>query len=141
MKTNGRAHESPQLPIGPWRHRSDYADRTLGWFLDHVGRTSLVVGDGHMVWCRRGAIISALSFAIFPKSSRSTGLQALVFLAVGMISYGIAMFGKREFVGSYAEDAFAGRLWYLGFIAFCIAVFCTLAALARFGRWNRKELD
>ena len=88
-----------------------------------------------------GVIVTSLTYVLLPKSLKSTMIQAGVFLLLAICAFALSLYGKAGFVGSYAEDAFAGRLWYLGFIGFTFATFCTLAALARFGRWSRKPFE
>ena len=87
-----------------------------------------------------GAVVTSLAYALLPRSLKSTMIQAGGFLLLAITAYAVSTYGKSGFVGSYAEDAFSGRLWYLGFIGFTFATYCTLAALARFGRWSRKPL-
>ncbi len=88
-----------------------------------------------------GVVVTSLAYFILPKSLKSTMLQAGVFLLLAVIAFAVSRYGKAGFVGSYAEDASAGRLWYLGFIGFTFSTYCTLAALARFGRWSRKNFE
>jgi hypothetical protein len=66
-------------------------------------------------------------------------IQAVIFVSLMLVTYGVSRYGKADFVASYAEDRFAGRLWYFGFIGFTFSTYCALAALARFGRWSRKS--
>jgi len=40
------------------------------------------------------------------------------------------LYGKAEFAASYAENAFAGRVWYFGFMAMIAGLFVFAAAVA-----------
>jgi hypothetical protein len=50
-----------------------------------------------------------------------------VLLAATIISFGVAHWGKTQFAASYAEDAFAGQMWYFGWFAVCITATSLLA--------------
>lgn len=39
------------------------------------------------------------------------------------------LLGKEEFVATYAENRFAGQIWYFGFIGFVAGLFGSLTAL------------
>lgn len=73
----------------------------------------------HPWWAMKTAIIGAgaglglgLVLYLLPKASGS-----FIALAFAFVAYATARYGGTEFAASYAEDAFAGRLWYLGWIA------------------------
>lgn len=51
-------------------------------------------------------------------------LTAVFTLAVAAVTL---LYGKAEFAASYAENAFAGKVWYLGFIALFAGMFLVLA--------------
>ncbi len=99
--------------------------------------------SGSATWFGIGAglIVAIFTYSLLPKSLKSTMIQAATFLVLALVALGVSTYGKAEFVGSYAEDAFAGRLWYLGFIGFTFSGYCMLVALARFGRWSRKNFE
>jgi len=49
---------------------------------------------------------------------RLTWLKGVVFFAVlTAAAFGVAHYGKTQFAASFAEDQFAGTLWYYGWIA------------------------
>lgn len=50
------------------------------------------------------------------------GLWLLLFLVVS----GAAYWGKYQFGASYAEDVFAGRVWFFGFKAMTLTLFAAL---------------
>jgi len=52
------------------------------------------------------------------------GARAVLGLALLVAAYWVAATGQARFAASFAEDAFAGRIWYFGWIA----VFAGLAA-------------
>lgn len=49
----------------------------------------------------------------------SVSWRMIGFSVVAVISYLIANTGKNRFAASYAEDAFAGQMWYFGWHALC----------------------
>ena len=63
--------------------------------------------------------------------SRFWRVRQLVKLGVAVIclglSWGVTSVGKTRFAASYAEDFVAGRMWYLGWIAFAAFAFAVLA--------------
>ena len=65
---------------------------------------------------------------------RSIVIVLLIILTVAFLT---TTLGKREFVGSYAENRMAGRIWYYGFIAF-IAALQASAAFGIHALLNRK---
>jgi hypothetical protein len=60
------------------------------------------------------------------------GLAALVLGGAGASAH----FGKLAFVGSYAEDQLAGKLWFFGWFGVTAGIVMTVAALA--GLWRRS---
>lgn len=58
-----------------------------------------------------------------PVARRVTGL-ALLALAIAVASY-----GKTQFAASYGEDAFAGKLWYFGWIGVAAGMCAALIAI------------
>ncbi|MBL4812329.1 MAG: hypothetical protein JKX69_08245 [Rhodobacteraceae bacterium] len=101
----------------------------------------LTLGAAHLgLWLRLGAhpfwaikvgymglILCAVLFGIClwrPKYA------LIVSLAVVVLAFGAAYFGKMSFVASYAENALAGRLWFYGWIGVAGAVPACLALVA-----------
>ncbi|MBL4808079.1 MAG: hypothetical protein JKY31_12470 [Rhodobacteraceae bacterium] len=56
------------------------------------------------------------------------GVLILLFLLTALAFYASTK-GKEVFVGSYAENSFAGRIWYFGFIGFIAGLFASLVGL------------
>jgi len=91
---------------------------------------------GHPYWSQSatyiGAGIGVVVFAALWFATIRLGWQvkyiAVTMLAVLVIAFVVSTLGKREFVGSYAENRLAGRIWYYGFVAF-IAALLTSAAI------------
>jgi len=71
----------------------------------------------HPFWDIKIAVIGSNIGILFGLAmwwaGRSGLLAGLILLG---IAGGAATFGKARFVASYAEDAFAGKLWYFGWI-------------------------
>lgn len=59
---------------------------------------------------------------------------AIVALFAGA-AYLAATVGKARFAASYAEDGFAGQMWYFGWIATCALLAALIAALL----WPRRR--
>ena len=47
------------------------------------------------------------------------------------VAYAVADIGKSRFGASYGDDAFAGQMWFFGWIAICAFVALFVAAAAR----------
>lgn len=56
-------------------------------------------------------------------------LQLITFTTLLLISIAITTYGKTEFAASYAEDDFAGKLWFFGWIAALAASFSIIVAI------------
>jgi hypothetical protein len=59
-----------------------------------------------------------------PRPWRITSFAVLAFVA-----FAVAHTGKARFAASYAEDMFAGQMWYFGWIGACTMTFAALASL------------
>lgn len=59
----------------------------------------------------------------------------IIAILVGLMSWVLADLGKARFAASYAEDIWAGRAWYFGWIFACIGG-ATSLALVPFVRSN-----
>ena len=70
-------------------------------------------------------LANALNAAKFAQPLRIATGAALTIAA-----FLTARYGRTEFGASFAEDQFAGQLWYFGWIATCAGVALTLASLA-----------
>lgn len=92
---------------------------------------------GHPYWSRSATYIgAAIGVVLFlgvwlatEKLRWSGKYLAIAIIAALVVAFIVSTLGKREFVGSYAENRLAGRIWYYGFIAF-IAALLTSAAIA-----------
>ena len=60
-------------------------------------------------------------------SGRVRLVLAATALLVAMVATGV---GKPRFAASFAEDALAGRFWFIGWIAVMAAAFAVIATLA-----------
>jgi hypothetical protein len=63
-------------------------------------------------------------------------------LLLGLLVLGLAIaaatYGKAQFAASFAEDSFAGRLWYFGWIGIAAGDAIIVAALALFAFPERR---
>lgn len=60
----------------------------------------------------------------------ATGRTMLVFDAVLFVACAaVVWFGKTRFVGTYAQDVLAGRLWFFGWMALTGSAFILVAAM------------
>ena len=50
-------------------------------------------------------------------------------LALMLLTYGAATWGKAAFAASYAENGFAGQIWYFGWIAAAAGATATIVSL------------
>ncbi|MGJ8530155.1 hypothetical protein [Maritalea sp.] len=74
-----------------------------------------------------GVVASLLTVFIMQKLHIKTMfLPAGFLMATCVIAAITLLYGKAEFASSYAENAFAGRIWYIGFMAMIGGVFTTL---------------
>ncbi len=89
----------------------------------------------HPFWSLNVALIGApigglLALGLFVMTRWYWGpLVCSVILAA--VAYGVAHFGKLRFAASYAEDAFAGQMWFFGWIATALFITLTLALALR----------
>jgi len=101
----------------------------------HVGLTEWL--GAHPLWSLKVAYLGiavGLSLAVLAALARlragATGLAGAALLVAAGLVAGI---GKARFAASYAEDALAGRMWFLGWIAAAagcfVVVFAAMSAL------------
>lgn len=91
-----------------------------------LGLTGLAVHLGaHPFWADTvvwiGAALGLVAALLSERMRPSLGLGG--FALVTALAVWAAVAGKARFVASYAEDAFAGRLWYFGWIGFFAGLF------------------
>lgn len=55
-------------------------------------------------------------------------------LLLAAVAFGVAHLGKTRFAASYAEDAFAGQMWFLGWHA--VIIFAIAGIIS--GLWVRR---
>ena len=90
---------------------------------------------GHPYWSQSatyiGAGVGVVVFIALWLAMTKLGWRvkyiALAVLAILVLSFVISTLGKRDFVGSYAENRLAGRIWYYSFIAFIAALLASAA--------------
>jgi len=92
----------------------------------------------HPFWAVQTGALGAAGGAVAFLGLRLAGIRPgpVVLLGVlALVASGLAAhFGKAAFVASYAENALAGRAWYLGWFALagsaCLALLGALARIA-----------
>lgn len=92
--------------------------QTLGahpWWADKV------------IWFGLG--LGLLLAAILWGLKLSTPLRLTGLTVLGLAALGVAFSGKSRFAASYAEDAFAGQMWYFGWMATCTFALAILATV------------
>jgi hypothetical protein len=80
-----------------------------------------------------GPVGIALALAGQWLTARSWALVAGFGLAAGA-SYAVAKWGQTRFAASFAEDAFAGQMWFFGWIAVALFAAAAMAALVMAAR-------
>lgn len=79
-----------------------------------------------------GAIVSLLALILSGRIGISTKTILATMIALTAIIAAITLlYGKAQFVASYAENGFAGRVWYIGFMALITGAFASLVELTR----------
>ncbi|MBF9030510.1 hypothetical protein HKCCE3408_08890 [Rhodobacterales bacterium HKCCE3408] len=77
-----------------------------------------------------GAAIGLVAGLVFARLPGKAVLPAFALLALG--AWGAAAWGKARFAASFADDRFAGQIWYVGFIlAAAAAAACLVSAALR----------
>ncbi|ARU88671.1 hypothetical protein [Pseudomonas sp. M30-35] len=71
-------------------------------------------------------------------ASRRWQFQLITFSTLLIISIAITTYGKTQFAASYAEDDFAGKLWFFGWVGALAASFSIITAVgANYRQRNR----
>ena len=86
----------------------------------------------HPWWGVQTALIGAPIGASLAMLPWLDGKRFILGSAVLGLSAAAAMYGKSQFAASYAEDAFAGALWYYGWIGIALGDALIVAALVLF---------
>ena len=97
----------------------------------HLGGTIWL--GAHPFWSVQVAYIGIGAGLVVSIAAHFLGVakaHQIVLFGIGLIiAVAVAKYGKNGFAASYAEDRFAGKLWYYGWIATCSMLFCFLAAV------------
>mgnify|MGYP006995599946 CR=1 FL=1 len=87
---------------------------------------------GHPYWSQSASVFGlgagVLGAALVWRAPAWGVVTILVLLAA--LAFATSHFAKAEFVGSYAANGFAGRIWYYGFIGFIGAGFAGFVMFA-----------
>ena len=86
----------------------------------------------HPWWAVQVALIGAPIGAVLALLPWLNGRRFLIGLGVLVVAGAVAAYGKTQFAASFAEDAFAGRLWYFGWIGVALGDAMIVAALVLF---------
>ena len=77
-----------------------------------------------------GIAITILTLIVSNRIGRNSMWVPAGFFVITIVVAAVTLlYGKAEFAASYAENAFAGRVWYIGFMALIAGAFVTVAAL------------
>ena len=70
----------------------------------------------HPIWSDQVLLTGAIAGPIlaFAFIKAPLGLRIGLFGSLTILAAGIAYWGKQQFVASFADDAFAGQMWYFG---------------------------
>lgn len=79
-----------------------------------------------------GIVLSLIVFLISRRAGLGNG-KVLIGLIVltGVVAVIALYFGKAEFVASFAENRFAGKVWFYGFMGMIGSAFATLVQISR----------
>lgn len=85
----------------------------------------------HPWWAFKTALMGApIGCVIGLGLIRLRGIMARVIgLALLALAIAAASYGKTQFAASYAEDFFAGKLWYFGWVAIAAGLSASLVAI------------
>lgn len=86
----------------------------------------------HPLWATQVLIVGALiAMTLHAVLRPRVTAKFAVMIVVCLVAYGVATYGKTAFAASYAEDAFAGQLWFFGWHVAAATGFATIGALAQ----------
>jgi len=112
----------------------------VGLFLALEKLGVVTAAGAHPFWATNVAYIGIVigiicSICASILMNRVSGISAwvLLFLIATSIAIGIItlFYGKAEFAASYAENALAGSVWYIGFMFLIGSVFTTIFVFTR----------
>lgn len=79
-----------------------------------------------------GIVLSLIVFVISRRTGMDNGKVLIGLIALTGVVTVIALFyGKAEFVASFAENRFAGKVWFYGFMGMIGSAFATLVQISR----------
>lgn len=81
-----------------------------------------------------GALIGLALGVAVNRAFKGRAIALLSLLVGTAMGFAMAKYGQTQFAASYAEDAFAGQLWYFGWHATCALGFATITAASLFRR-------
>lgn len=92
--------------------------------LGHGGLTQAL--GAHPFWAGKVTLIGAPLGVLLFWAGQAMGARWITAACalLALVSYAVAFQGKARFAASYAEDRFAGQLWFFGWIA--TAAFATV---------------
>lgn len=106
--------------------------------LAHITGLPVLLG-AHPWWADKVLVIGLAAGIALALLARATGWprgrRGLALLIATGAAFALASYGKARFAASYAEDGFAGQMWFLGWIATCT---CATATVASF-LWPNRE--
>ncbi len=108
--------------------------------LAYLGATKSL--GAHPFWAVNVAFYGAVPGILLAVGLAYVTRLALYFAIFDLsLSAGVAWWGKRMFVATSGDDAFAGQMWFFGWIAVCACAVAVLALLThkftnRAARWN-----
>lgn len=105
----------------------------IGALLAYVTGITQILG-AHPWWADKviwfGLGLGLLLAAILWGLRLSKPVRLICLAALNLAAFAIAYTGKSRFAASYAEDAFAGQMWYFGWMATCTFALAILATVA-----------
>jgi len=86
----------------------------------------------HPFWATQVLAIGAIAGVVLNLTpfARNT-LKLMAFSAIAAAAFGLAHYGKTQFAASFAEDARAGQIWFLGWHVFAALALAAVGAIVR----------
>lgn len=99
----------------------------------------------HPFWAAKtgyiGALVGAFGFAALGQLGMPLRNVATIAVMTLIVATACVFFGKQTFVASFAEDAIAGRFWYIGWYVAMGAATALVAALLGLSITRRQVVD